>query len=98
LIEGDKLNGPNARNKQIYTVDLPRTAAAPGPLRVLPKTLAYDVLPDVRATNGWTQESSKASLAMVRFTRSPATTRSRTPPVRRCSCGSAPPKRVLARR
>ncbi|WP_326562920.1 esterase-like activity of phytase family protein [Micromonospora sp. NBC_01796] len=56
VIERDKLNGPAARIKRIYTVDLPRTAAAPGPLRVLPKTLAYDVLPDLRATNGWTQE------------------------------------------
>ncbi|RKR88022.1 phytase-like protein with esterase activity [Micromonospora pisi] len=56
VIERDKLNGPAARIKRIYTVDLPRTAAAPGPLRVLPKTLAYDVLPELRATNGWTQE------------------------------------------
>ena len=56
VIERDKLNGPAAKIKRIYTVDLPRTAAPPGPLRVLPKTLAYDVLPDLRATNGWTQE------------------------------------------
>ncbi|MEO3820807.1 esterase-like activity of phytase family protein [Plantactinospora sp. B24E8] len=56
VIERDKLNGPAAKLKRIYTVGLPRTAAAPGPLRVLPKTLAYDVLPDLRATNGWTQE------------------------------------------
>ncbi|MBC6456586.1 esterase-like activity of phytase family protein [Actinomadura sp. HBU206391] len=56
VIERDKLNGPNAKIKRIYTVEMPRTAAAPGPLRVLPKTLAHDVLPDLRATNGWTQE------------------------------------------
>jgi hypothetical protein len=56
VIERDKLNGPAATLKRIYTVELPRAAAAPGPLRVLPKTLAYDVLPDLRATHGWTQE------------------------------------------
>jgi len=56
VIERDKLNGPAAKIKRIYTVDLPRAAAPPGPLRVLPKTLAYDVLPALRATNGWTQE------------------------------------------
>ncbi|WP_432105137.1 esterase-like activity of phytase family protein [Streptomyces sp. bgisy091] len=56
VIERDKLNGPAARVKRIYTVDLPRTAAAPGALTVLPKTLAHDVLPGLRATKGWTQE------------------------------------------
>ncbi|GIG92566.1 esterase-like activity of phytase family protein [Plantactinospora endophytica] len=56
VIERDKLNGPAAKLKRIYTVELPRAAAGSGPLRVLPKTLAYDVLPDLRATNGWTQE------------------------------------------
>nr|MDT0656704.1 esterase-like activity of phytase family protein [Micromonospora sp. DSM 115978] len=56
VIERDKLNGPAARIKRIYTVPLPGAAAASGPLRVLPKTLAHDVLPDLRATNGWTQE------------------------------------------
>jgi len=57
VIERDKLNGPNASNKRIYTVTLPGTpggiASAPVPLA---KTLAYDVLPNLRATNGWTQE------------------------------------------
>lgn len=57
VIERDKLNGPNASNKRIYTVTLPGTpggtASAPVPLA---KTLAYDVLPDLRATDGWTQE------------------------------------------
>ncbi|MGW1813508.1 esterase-like activity of phytase family protein [Streptomyces sp. NPDC002125] len=56
LIERDKLNGPSAQVKRIYTVALPASAAPSGPLRVLPKTLAHDVLPDLRATNGWTQE------------------------------------------
>ncbi|MFD4114247.1 esterase-like activity of phytase family protein [Streptomyces niveus] len=56
VIERDKLNGPAAKIKRVYTVDLPKSAAPSGPLRVLPKTLAHDVLPDLRATNGWTQE------------------------------------------
>ncbi|MET9358483.1 esterase-like activity of phytase family protein [Streptomyces sp. NPDC006617] len=56
VIERDKLNGPAARVKRIYTVDLPKSAAPSGALRVLPKRLAHDVLPDLRATNGWTQE------------------------------------------
>ncbi|MFH9618655.1 esterase-like activity of phytase family protein [Streptomyces pratensis] len=56
VIERDKLNGPAARVKRIYTVGLPRTAAPRGALTVLPKTLAHDVLPDLRATRGWTQE------------------------------------------
>ncbi|MFD6754673.1 esterase-like activity of phytase family protein [Micromonospora gifhornensis] len=56
MIERDKLNGPAAAVKRIYTVELPTGPAAPGPLRVLPKRLALDVLPALRADNGWTQE------------------------------------------
>ena len=56
VIERDKLNGPAATVKRIYTVPLPTGPAAAGPLPVLPKTLAVDVLPALRATNGWTQE------------------------------------------
>ncbi|PZG15651.1 alkaline phosphatase [Micromonospora craterilacus] len=56
VIERDKLNGPAAAIKRIYTVELPDGPAAPGPLKVLPKRLALDVLPALRATNGWTQE------------------------------------------
>ncbi|WP_333748213.1 esterase-like activity of phytase family protein [Streptomyces sp. IBSBF 2394] len=56
VVERDKLNGPAAEVKRIYTVGLPTSAAPSGALRVLPKRLAYDVLPDLRATNGWTQE------------------------------------------
>ncbi|WP_307798984.1 esterase-like activity of phytase family protein [Micromonospora antibiotica] len=56
VIERDKLNGPAATVKRIYTVPLPTGPAATGPLTVLPKTLAVDVLPALRATNGWTQE------------------------------------------
>nr|WTA00521.1 esterase-like activity of phytase family protein [Streptomyces sp. NBC_00857] len=40
----------------MYTVDLPKSAAPSGQLPVLPKKLAHDVLPDLRATNGWPQE------------------------------------------
>ncbi|MFF3753473.1 esterase-like activity of phytase family protein [Streptomyces sp. NPDC002018] len=56
VIERDKLNGPAAKLKRVYTVDLPKSAAPAGALPVLPKKLAHDVLPDLRATNGWTQE------------------------------------------
>ncbi|WP_320773170.1 esterase-like activity of phytase family protein [Streptomyces sp. CRN 30] len=56
VIERDKLNGPAAKVKRIYTVPLPAKAAPAGTLPVLTKTLAHDVLPDLRATKGWTQE------------------------------------------
>ncbi|TFC58247.1 esterase-like activity of phytase family protein [Cryobacterium sp. TMB1-7] len=56
VIERDKLNGPAAAVKRIYTVTVPEADPAAGTLPVLPKTLAHDVLPDLAATNGWTQE------------------------------------------
>lgn len=56
IIERDKLNGRHARNKRIYTVDIPAADPAPGELPVLDKKQAIDVLPALRATNGWTQE------------------------------------------
>ncbi|MET7291624.1 esterase-like activity of phytase family protein [Streptomyces griseoloalbus] len=56
VIERDKLNGPAAKVKRIYAVDLPKDAAPAGALPVLPKKLVHDVLPDLRATKGWTQE------------------------------------------
>ncbi|TDC51040.1 esterase-like activity of phytase family protein [Micromonospora sp. KC207] len=56
VVERDKLNGPAAAIKRVYTVPMPAGPAAPGPLAVLPKTLAVDVLPALRATDGWTQE------------------------------------------
>jgi hypothetical protein len=55
VIERDKLNGPAAALKAVYTVDLPRRAASDG-VTMLDKRLAIDVLPALRATNGWTQE------------------------------------------
>ncbi|MFI5906016.1 esterase-like activity of phytase family protein [Dactylosporangium sp. NPDC051541] len=52
VIERDKLNGPNAKIKRVYTVQVPDTDTFP----VLTKKLAVDVLPYLRADNGWTQE------------------------------------------
>ncbi|GAA1374380.1 esterase-like activity of phytase family protein [Luteococcus sanguinis] len=57
VIERDKLNGPNAQVKRLYTF----TVAGPGggdgqELPVVAKELAYDVLPVLQSTNGWTQE------------------------------------------
>ena len=60
VIERDKLNGPAAAVKRIYTVTVPTSDGAvtdPGDtLPVLQKKLALDVLPALRATKGWTQE------------------------------------------
>ncbi|WP_456698324.1 esterase-like activity of phytase family protein [Aeromicrobium sp. P5_D10] len=56
VIERDKLNGPNARHKRIYTFDIPETDPVGADLPVLDKKLAIDVLPALRATEGWTQE------------------------------------------
>jgi DNA-binding beta-propeller fold protein YncE len=58
VIERDKLNGPAAAVKRVYAVDVPDVAvgaASTTPVAVT-KSLAHDVLPDLRATNGWTQE------------------------------------------
>lgn len=58
VIERDKLNGPAAAVKRVYAVDVPEVAvgAASTTPVAMTKTLAHDVLPDLRATNGWTQE------------------------------------------
>ncbi|WP_162602379.1 esterase-like activity of phytase family protein [Nocardioides daejeonensis] len=64
VIERDKLNGPRARVKRVYTVDLakagstPAASSAPGaaPARPVAKTLALDLLPHLQAQQGWTQE------------------------------------------
>lgn len=55
VIERDKLNGPAAAVKRVYVFDVPKTAPAPQ-LTQLDKQLAVDVLPRLRALNGWTQE------------------------------------------
>ncbi|MGK2868121.1 MAG: esterase-like activity of phytase family protein, partial [Mycobacterium sp.] len=58
VLERDKLNGPDARVKAIYRVDIPTEDGVSGTeaLKVLPKTLARDLLPDLQATNGFVQE------------------------------------------
>lgn len=61
VIERDKLNGPAAAVKRVYTVELDGVEAisgvgAAGELPVLAKSLAIDVLPALQAVNGWTQE------------------------------------------
>lgn len=55
VIERDKLNGPAAAVKRIYVFDVP-PAATPPALTQLDKKLAVDILPRLRALNGWTQE------------------------------------------
>jgi hypothetical protein len=55
VIERDKLNGPGAVLKRVYTVDLPGTGGATTPTP-LDKELAVDVLPAMQALKGWTQE------------------------------------------
>ncbi|MGE9781310.1 esterase-like activity of phytase family protein [Janibacter sp. G368] len=59
VIERDKLNGPDAKLKAVYAVDLPKRKGAKSDrarLPVLDKELAVDVLPQLRGLNGWTQE------------------------------------------
>lgn len=59
ILERDKLNGPDARLKALYRVTVPDapgvTSAADKP-KVLPKTLARNLVPDLQATNGYVQE------------------------------------------
>lgn len=59
VLERDKLNGPEAALKAIYRVEIPVgggvTEAGKAP-EVLPKKLVRDLLPDLRATNGFVQE------------------------------------------
>jgi DNA-binding beta-propeller fold protein YncE len=62
VVERDKLNGPAAALKAVYTVDLPSGAetkvstSSTSGVTMLDKELAIDVLPALRAANGWTQE------------------------------------------
>ncbi|HEV7949346.1 MAG TPA: esterase-like activity of phytase family protein [Glaciihabitans sp.] len=56
VIERDKLNGPDAAIKRVYTVEIPETDPAENELPILETTLALDVLPTLQAANGWTQE------------------------------------------
>ncbi|REE03917.1 esterase-like activity of phytase family protein [Citricoccus muralis] len=60
VIERDKLNGPDAALKKVFTVEVPEAGAATGAaaeeVPVLEKTEAIDVLPQLQDLNGWTQE------------------------------------------
>lgn len=59
LLERDKLNGPDARVKAIYRVQIPgggEAFEADNTPTVLPKTLVRNLLPDLQATNGFVQE------------------------------------------
>ncbi len=59
ILERDKLNGPDARVKALYRVEIPTdagVATANETPQVLPKTLARDLLPDLQATRGYVQE------------------------------------------
>ncbi|MGE4364750.1 MAG: esterase-like activity of phytase family protein, partial [Mycolicibacterium sp.] len=58
VLERDKLNGPDARVKAIYRVAIPDGGGATGAEapKVLPKTLARNILPDLQANRGFTQE------------------------------------------
>lgn len=59
VLERDKLNGPDAKVKAIYRVEMPQDggvgSAADVP-EVLPKTLARNLLPDLQGSNGFVQE------------------------------------------
>lgn len=60
VIERDKLNGPNAKVKRVVKVTLPDVPDADAggipPAQPVTKADAVDVLPYLKATNGWTQE------------------------------------------
>ncbi|MFC7401145.1 esterase-like activity of phytase family protein [Citricoccus sp. GCM10030269] len=60
VIERDKLNGPDAALKKVYTVDITGEGKASDEALtqddVLEKTEAIDVLPELQQLNGWTQE------------------------------------------
>lgn len=59
VLERDKLNGPDAKVKAIYRVQIPAGGEAFEPdntPKVLPKTLARNLLPDLQATRGFVQE------------------------------------------
>ena len=56
VIERDKLNGPDARIKQVLQVTLPEEGSVSADaLNPTTTRVAYDALPALRGTNGWTQ-------------------------------------------
>ncbi|HEY9251489.1 MAG TPA: esterase-like activity of phytase family protein [Nocardioides sp.] len=57
IIERDKQNGTTAAIKRVYTIDVPRHGVTGlSPVTPLRKRLAYDLLPALQASHGWTQE------------------------------------------
>jgi LPXTG-motif cell wall-anchored protein len=54
VIERDNQRGPSATVKRVYTFDVPATFGSGIPS--VTKTLAVDLLPLLRAGNGWTQD------------------------------------------
>jgi hypothetical protein len=58
VIERDSVGGPDARIKKIYVFSIaglvPKEQGSVEPFPVVAKTLAIDMLPIMRATNGWT--------------------------------------------
>ncbi|TQL69934.1 hypothetical protein FB381_3857 [Nocardioides albertanoniae] len=57
VVERDKQAGTTAAIKRVYTVDVPRHGTTGlSPVTPLRKRLAYDLLPALQGTHGWTQE------------------------------------------
>ena len=58
VLERDNVGGPDARVKRLYIVSTAGLAPQPegGVFPLLSKSLVRDLLPDLRATHGWTQE------------------------------------------
>jgi hypothetical protein len=58
VLERDNVGGPDARIKKLYAVSIAGVEPQPQgtPFPVLAKSLRADLLPLLRATNGWTQE------------------------------------------
>jgi hypothetical protein len=58
VIERDSIGGPDARIKKIYTFSIaglvPKEQGSVEPFPVVSKSLAIDLLPLMRATDGWT--------------------------------------------
>jgi hypothetical protein len=58
VIERDNQGGPDARIKKIYTFSIAGLTPQPqgGTFPIVSKSLAYDILPDLQAPNGWVLE------------------------------------------
>ena len=60
VIERDKLNGPDAKVKAVYTVQIPTRDPAPGTVGTLTKTLAATSCPTCAPRTGGRRRSSRA--------------------------------------